>query len=169
MNKPIEYQTNPTLDLVLERVVDVPREAVWKAWTTPEQILKWFTPAPWSTVEAELDLRPGGIFRTVMRSPEGQDFPNAGCFLEVIENERLTWTSALGPGFRPLALPASEGCDSLAFTAVISLEPAGTGTRYRALVIHGDEATRQKHAEMGFHEGWGKVLDQLVEFITARS
>ena len=50
-----------------------PRELVWKAWTMPEHLKKWFTPAPWQTVECEIDLRPGGIFRTVMRSPEGQD------------------------------------------------------------------------------------------------
>ena len=50
-----------------------------RAWTTPEHLKKWFTPAPWTTVDCEIDLRPGGIFRTVMRSPEGQEFPNVGC------------------------------------------------------------------------------------------
>ena len=53
-------QTNPKLDLILERVVDVPREIVWAAWTKPEHIKKWFTPAPWKTVDCEIDLRPGG-------------------------------------------------------------------------------------------------------------
>ena len=78
---------DPRFDLVLERVVDVPRELVWKAWTTPEILMRWFTPAPWSTIACELDLRPGGIFHTVMRSPEGEDFPNAGCVLEVVDQE----------------------------------------------------------------------------------
>ena len=63
---------DPQLDLVLERVVDVPRELVWKAWTEPEHVMKWFTPAPWTVTECEIDLRPGGIFRTTMRSPEGR-------------------------------------------------------------------------------------------------
>src|SRR5690242_2821697 len=94
---------NPSLDLVLERVVDVPRELVWSAWTTPEHIKKWFTPAPWTTIACEIDLRPGGAFRTTMRSPEGEEFPNVGCYLEVVPNERLVWTNALGPGFRPAA------------------------------------------------------------------
>ena len=66
-------QTNAKLDLVLERVVDVPRELVWAAWTQPEHLKKWFTPAPWTTVDCEIDLRPGGIFRTKMRGPEGQE------------------------------------------------------------------------------------------------
>lgn len=86
--------TNPELDLVLERVVDVPPEKVWAAWTEPEQVVKWFTPKPWQTVECQIDLRPGGIFRTVMRSPEGEDHDNVGCWLEVVENERLVWTDA---------------------------------------------------------------------------
>jgi uncharacterized protein YndB with AHSA1/START domain len=81
-----------------------------------------------------------------------------GCYLEVIENEKLVWTVALAPGFRPSKV-ASE---VPAFTAVITMEPHGKGTKYSALAMHGDEADAKKHAEMGFHDGWGKALDQLV-------
>lgn len=148
---------DPKLDLVLERVVDVPRELVWKAWTTPEHLLPWFCPRPWTTIDCEIDLRPGGIFRTVMRSPEGQEFPNVGCYLEVVPNERLIWTDALLPGYRPSPEPF--------MTAVLTLEPSGAGTRYVATAIHRDEAGRKKHEEMGFHEGWGTVIDQLVDYV----
>ena len=158
------HPPDPKLDLVLERVVDVPRELVWRAWTTPAHLIKWFTPAPWTTVDCEIDLRPGGIFRTVMRSPEGQEFPHIGCYLEVIPNERLVWTSVLAPGYRPSRLPSEQGgCDELPFSAVITLEPHGNGTKYTALAIHGNEADCKKHDEMGFREGWGKALDQLVD------
>ena len=92
---------DPRLDLLLERVVEVPPELVWAAWTQPEHLKKWFTPAPWTTVDCEIDLRPGGIFRTVMRSPEGQEFPHEGCYLEILENRRArvdgcprTWLSS---------------------------------------------------------------------------
>src|SRR6516164_2754151 len=81
-------QHDPRLDLVLERVVDVAPELVWAAWTKPEHVKKWFTPAPWKTVDCEIDLRPGGIFRTVMRSPQGQDITNVGCFLEIVANRK---------------------------------------------------------------------------------
>ena len=158
-------QTDPKLDLVLTRIIDVPVELVWRAWTTPEHLKKWFTPVPWKTVDCEIDLRPGGMFRTVMESPEGQRFPTVGCYLEVVENERLTWTNVLQPGFRP-ATVAAEGkaeCDELPFTAIIALEPHGDGTKYTAFAMHRDEAGRQAHEKMGFHEGWGKALDQLVE------
>ena len=143
------------LDLVLERVIDIAPEKVWAAWTRPEHVVKWFTPRPWSTVDCEIDLRPGGIFRTVMRSPEGEDHENVGCFLEVVEKRRLVFTDALGPGWRPNPEPF--------MTAIVAIEPHGSGTKYTAIAIHKDESTRAKHEEMGFHEGWAKALDQLVE------
>lgn len=151
---------DPRLDLVLERVIDVPPEKVWAAWTQPEHVVKWFTPRPWSTVECEIDLRPGGLFRTVMRSPEGEDHENVGCFLEVVENRRLVWTDALGPGWRPKAEPF--------MTAIVMLEPHGAGTKYTAIAIHGDEETRKKHEEMGFHQGWATALDQLVAYVSSK-
>lgn len=159
-------KTDPKLDLVLERIVDVPRDLVWAAWTTPEHIKKWFTPAPWTTVDCEIDLRPGGIFRTVMRSPQGEETPHVGCYLEIVPNEKLVWTSALAPGYRPVLKAGATGsCDELYFTAIITLEAEGNRTNYRAIAIHGDEETARKHAEMGFHEGWGATLDQLVALV----
>jgi uncharacterized protein YndB with AHSA1/START domain len=93
---------------------------------------------------------------------------NVGCYLEVVPNEKLVWTSALGPGYRP-AIRASGGgsCEELYFTAVILLEAQGKRTKYTAIAIHGDEATSKRHEEMGFHQGWGKALDQLVALAKA--
>ena len=150
---------DPNLDLVLEREVAVPPHLVWKAWTDPEHLKQWFAPKPYETPEAEIDLRPGGIFRVVMRSPEGEDMDQgAGCYLEVVENERLTWTGALGPGFRPTE-------SDFPFTAIISLEPTATGTRYTAVAKHPNVDLKKQHEEMGFHDGWGAALGQLVELM----
>jgi uncharacterized protein YndB with AHSA1/START domain len=165
MTHPIIHQPDPALDLVFERVVDIPKELVWAAWTTPEHVKKWFTPAPWKTVDCEIDLRPGGIFRTVMCSPEGQSFPNIGCYLEIIKNQRLVWTNVLAPGYRP-ANQQSASVAGFSFTAVISLGASGNRqTKYTALVMHGDPESRKKHADMGFHDGWGAAFDQLVELV----
>lgn len=150
---------DPKLDLVLEREIDVPVELVWKAWTTADHLRNWFVPKPWTITECEIDLRVGGIFRTVMRSPEGEEFPNLGCYLEIVSNERLIFTDALLPGFRPAPKPF--------FTAGLLLEPAGKGTRYTAIAVHTDEAGRETHEKMGFHEGWGTVVDQMVAYIKA--
>lgn len=147
-------KTDPKLDLVLERVVDVSPTLVWRAWTEPKHVMQWFTPAPWQTTQCEIDLRPGGRFFTMMRSPEGQEFPNIGCYLEVVPNQRLIWTDALLPGYRPAEKPF--------FTAVLTLEPKGAGTRYVAMALHRDAEGKKQHEEMGFHTGWGKALDQLV-------
>jgi uncharacterized protein YndB with AHSA1/START domain len=161
MTRTMTHKPDPKLDLVLERVVDVPRELVWRAWTEPQHLKKWFTPVPWQTVDCEIDLRPGGIFRTVMRGPEGQQFDNTGCYLEIVENEKLVWTGALGPGYRPRSAASVAG-EPFLMSAVIALEALGRRTKYTALVIHADEAARLQHEKMGFREGWGKALDQLV-------
>lgn len=160
MTSPLVHQPDPRLDLQLERVVDLPPALVWAAWTRPEHMKVWFTPAPWRTLDAEIDLRPGGIFRTVMQGPDTPPFENTGCILEVVPDRKLAWTGALGPGYRPR--PADFAAPFL-MSAVISLEEAGPGrTKYTALVVHGDEASQERHAAMGFREGWGKALDQLV-------
>ena len=148
---------DPELDLVLERVVDVSPELVWRAWTEPKQLMQWFTPVPWKTVACEIDLRPGGGFRTVMRGPDGKENDSTGCYLEVVSNRRLVWTDALGPGYRPNA--------NAFFTAIITMEPEGKGTRYRVVAKHRDPAGRTAHEEMGFHKGWGTALDQLVALV----
>lgn len=152
-------QLNPKLDLVLQRTVDVPPELVWKCWTTPEHLMKWFTPVPWKTVECEIDLRPGGQFHAMMQSPEGENFPNSGCYLDIVPNRRLVWTSALGPGFRPQPKPTAI---PFFYTAIIELEADGTGTKYTATCLHSDEDSAKKHDGMGFHDGWGKAWEQLV-------
>lgn len=153
------HKLDPKLDLVLERVVDVPPALVWEAWTKPEHLRHWFTPKPWTVAHCEVDLRPGGTFRTVMRSPDGEEHDVAGCYLEIVPQQRLIWTDALLPGYRPSANPF--------FTAIVELEARGKGTRYTATAIHRDEDGRKKHEEMGFHQGWGTVLDQLVEYAKA--
>lgn len=159
---------DPRLDLQLQRDVDVSVADVWRAWTTPEVLMKWFCPVPWKVVECEVDLRPGGQFRTVMQSPEGRNMPSdEGTYLVVTPEERLVWTNVLGAGFRPK--PAG-GDLQLGFPFVVDLTLAalpGGGTRYHARVMHADAAGRDAHAAMGFEQGWNIALDQLVALMKA--
>jgi uncharacterized protein YndB with AHSA1/START domain len=155
-------------DLSLNRVIDAPAALVWKVWTDPEHVKQWWAPRPWTTVACELDPRPGGIFRTVMRSPEGQEFPHVGCLLELVENRKLVMTNALAPGYRPAPDPVvgnASDCANIAFTAIVTLEEVAGKTHYSVVVLHKDEAGRKLHEEMGFHEGWGTCLDQLIEVV----
>ena len=144
------------LDLQFERIVNVPAAALWRGWTKPDDLKQWFCPLPWRVVDCKIDLRPGGIFHTNMQGPDGETHVMGGCYLELVENRRLVWTNALGPFFRPQPL------SMFAFTAFVTFDSAGAGTRYRAVVIHKDEADRKAHEEMGFEQGWSVALDQLV-------
>jgi uncharacterized protein YndB with AHSA1/START domain len=161
------YQANPLLDLSFTRIVDLPKALIWRAWTEPALLMPWFCPLPWKTIACEIDLRPGGNFHTTMQSPEGQNFQNDGCFLEVIPTTKLVWTNALLPGFRPAAPSPACGDASVdfKFTAMLELADHAGGTRYTATVVHADEAGAKQHAAMGFEGGWGVALDQLVAFV----
>jgi uncharacterized protein YndB with AHSA1/START domain len=140
------------LDLVLTRTTKLPRELLWRCWTEPEHLMPWFCPLPWKTIDCEIDLRPGGIFRTTMLSPEGKEFPNVGCYLEVVK----TWTDVLLPGFRPSEKPF--------FTGILTFEDYEGGTRYVARALHKNKADREKHEAMGFEQGWGTVWEQLLAY-----
>jgi uncharacterized protein YndB with AHSA1/START domain len=83
--------------------------------------------------------------------------------LEVVDQRKLVWTNALGPGYRPNE--TGEGCESFPFTAVITFADAGNGkTAYKAVALHKNAADRDTHANMGFDQGWGTVAGQLEEF-----
>ncbi len=155
-------------DLILTRIVEAPAAALWKAWTTPELLEQWFCPKPYGAKVVTMDLKPGGAFLVKILSPDGQVMEEApGCYLEVIPNQRLTWTSGLLPGFRPHSAQHTEKAElGFHFTAAITLEPLGpTTTRYTAHAMHGDEEAARTHEKMGFHEGWGIALDQLLAAI----
>lgn len=147
------------VDLVLQRAVPITTEQLWRGWTDPDVLVRWFTPKPWVTTEAEIDPVPGGIFRTVMCGPDGERNEGAGCVLEAVVNRRFVWTSAMSPGFRPVA-PSNDG---YLFTAILEFTPTSSGAFYRATARHATPSDAASHAEMGFELGWGAALDQLVE------
>jgi uncharacterized protein YndB with AHSA1/START domain len=155
------------LDLVLKRELAVPVSLVWQGLTKPELLKQWFCPKPWSLSDCRLDLRPGGEFYTVMQDPEGKQYPNTGCFLEVVHEKRLTWTSTLVADYRPAAPATADDkeCSHLAMTAIVSIAPNQTGTAYTAHVMHSTPDQMKAHEEMGFNEGWGATLTQLEELL----
>ncbi len=145
---------NARHDLSLTRLIAAPPAAVFRAWTDPRLITRWFTPAPWTTTHAEVDLRPGGANLIVMRSPDGQEIPNRGVYLEVVRDRRLVFTDAYVSAWEPSPKPFMTG--------ILTFEPEGSGTRYTAVVRHWTAADREQHEAMGFHQGWGIATDQLA-------
>jgi uncharacterized protein YndB with AHSA1/START domain len=141
-------------ELVVTRLIDAPREKLFRAWTDPSLITQWFTPPPWVTTHAELDVRPGGSSLIVMQGPDGAQMPNRGVFLEVIENERLVFTDAYVKAWEPSPKPF--------MTVILTFEDRGGQTQYTARVVLWSEADRVMHEKMGFHQGWGTATDQLA-------
>lgn len=149
--------TQAPFELSLSRLIKAAPEKVFRAWTDPEQLKQWFTPRPWTVSHVELDVRPGGSSLVVMRSPEGEEFPNPGVYLEVVPNQRLVFTDAYLRAWEPSAKPF--------MTAILSFENEGGHTRYTARVLHWNAEDLKQHVEMGFHEGWGTATDQLAELV----
>lgn len=141
-------------DLVLTRLIDAPREALYRAWTEPELLKQWFAPAPYTTPHAELDVRVGGANTVVMRSPDGNDIPCSGVYLEVVPNQRLVFTDAYTRAWEPSGKPF--------MTVILTFEDEGGKTRYTARVRHWTAEDRETHEKMGFHQGWGQCADQLA-------
>ena len=144
-------------DLVITRLVRAPRATLWRAWSDPGMLKEWWCPKPWTTEVRAFDMRPGGAFHTFMQGPDGGTSDNPGSFLEVVPQQRIVFSSLLLEGWRP-ATPW------MAFTAVITLADEGEGTRYVATVMHPDKATRDRHEEMGFFDGWNTRITQLEAF-----
>jgi uncharacterized protein YndB with AHSA1/START domain len=149
--------TAPDRELVLTRIINAPREKVFKAWTDPELLKQWFAPSPWTTPVAETDVRPGGASLIVMRGPDGNEFPNRGVYLEVVKNERLVLTDAYTKAWEPSEKPF--------MTVILTFEDEGGKTKYTARARHWTVADREAHEKMGFHQGWGQCTDQLAALV----
>ncbi len=146
-------------ELSISRVINAPPGKVWKAWSRPEYLAKWWIPDPIECSVIKLDLHPGGGFETRMREGGGEFKPHVrGCFLDVVPEQHLVWTTSLCEGWRP-AEPW------LALTAVITFAEEGGCTRYSARVMHKNAADSRKHEELGFNDGWGTTIDQLAAFV----
>jgi uncharacterized protein YndB with AHSA1/START domain len=149
-------------DLVITRLVRAPRATLWRAWSQPDLLKQWWCPKPWVTEVRAFDFRPGGGFHTFMSGPDGGTSDNPGCFLEIIAHERIVFTSMLTADWRPAS-------PWMAMTAVISMADEADGTRYIARVMHPDRATRDRHEQLGFFDGWNTCITQLESFALSLS
>lgn len=155
MTAPAATHADDDRDLVLTRLIDVPRKKLYRAWTEPELLKQWFCPKPYEVIHAEIDVRPGGASFIVMRGPDGNEMPMRGVYLEVVENERLVFTDAFSRAWKPSEKPF--------MTAIVTFEDEGGKTRYTARARHWTMADKETHEKMGFHEGWGIACDQLID------
>jgi len=152
-----QFAFDPRRDFAIERFVDASPRLVWDALTKPEHLKEWYMPKPWGRVaRTEMDVRPGGIFSIDIATADGQEFPNLGCFLDVVPMQRLVWTSMLFPGYRPAVF------DDIPITAIVTMEAEGTGTRYVFTALHRSEADLETNKASGFYQGTEIAVDQFV-------
>ena len=137
-------------DLVLNRFVHVSPAALYRCWTEPDLLRRWFAPEPWTVPVAELDVRVGGATRVVMRAPDGTEYVNLGVYLDLVPGERIVFTDAFVDAWMPSPKPF--------MTVVLTFAAHETGwTRYTVRVRHWTTADREAHEVMGFHQGLGPL------------
>jgi len=151
---------NKEQELVLTRVIDAPRELVFKAWTDPKHVAQWWGPRGFSNPVCELDLRPGGAIRIHMRGPDGTVYPMTGVYQEIVEPERLVFTSA--------ALDEKGHPMFEVLTTVTFAEQGGkTKQTMRARVI---KITPQAAPYIaGMEQGWTQSLERLTAYVVTKS
>lgn len=144
-------------ELVLELILDAKPENLYRCWTEAELLKQVFAPKPWTTPSAKMDVRAGGASEITMRSPEGQEFPNKGQYLEVIPGKKLVFTDGFVGDWVP-----SESAPFM--TAYLTFEDAGNGkTKYTARARHWTPEAKAQHEQMGFIPGWTAVAKQMEE------
>jgi len=142
-------------DLVVTRLIDAPRPLVFKAWTDPVRIARWWGPKGFVTVDYDMDIRPGGSYRFRMRSPEGTDHRKRGVYREIVEPERIVFT---------FAWEQPDGRLGLETLITVTLEAEGAKTR---LTLH--QTGFDTIAWRDDHQiGWTSCLERFAEYMTTQ-
>lgn len=153
----VDVEPRNERELAIARLIDASPEALYRCWTEPDLLVRWFAPKPLVTQVRQMDVRAGGAQSLTMVAPDGAEHPAGGIYLELAPGRRIVFTNA----FQSAWLPATH---DFQFVGEVTFEPQADGrTLYVARAGHWDLETAKKHAEMGFHEGWGLCAAQLAE------
>lgn len=168
-------QTHTTRELLFTRVFWAPRQLVFEAWTDPERLARWWGPNEMTNPVCEMDLREGGAWRIVMRTPEGLEYPMRGTVIEIDAPERLVlsmstmehppeWHAALREAMADE--PYEEGQDiRMIVTFQEEEDLLGARTTLTIRQRFATAAERDAYARLGARQGWGQSLDRLEELL----
>ena len=138
-------------ELVVTRVIDTPRRLVFKAWTQPEHVARWWGPKGFTTVHCEMDIRVGGRYRCAMRSPNGTDYWKVGVYREIIEPERIVFT---------FAWEDANGKPGHELLTTVTLAEEGTKTRLTLRQSRFDTTEARDSHE----DGWTSCLERFADY-----
>ena len=125
-------------EIVTTRVLNAPRELVFKAWTDPDQLVHWWGPKGFTNTFHEFDMRPGGIWRFVMHGPDGIDYQNKSVFVEVVNSERIVFDHVSGPRFQ-VVVTFAEQAGKTTLTFRMRFESAAECDKVKAFAVEGNE------------------------------
>jgi uncharacterized protein YndB with AHSA1/START domain len=154
-------------DFVMTRVFAALPELVWKAWTDPRLVARWWGPKSFTSPVCEMDVRPGGAYRIVMRSPDGIDYPMKGRFDEVVPPKLLVYTVDMSEhpaDWQDLLTKQLEGNepDTSRLLCRVTFEDEGGKTRLTVRSTFDSSVLRDAFVRMGMETGWGEMLDKLA-------
>jgi uncharacterized protein YndB with AHSA1/START domain len=141
------------LDLIVTRLIDAPRTMVFKAWTDPTQVARWWGPKGFVTTHCEMDIREGGTYRCCMRSPEGTNHWKRGVYQEILAPERIVFTFAWED---PTGHPGHQTLITVTF------EEAGAKTQ---LTLHQRVFDTVENRD-SHRIGWTSCLERFAEYMT---
>lgn len=139
-------------ELIVRRVINAPREMVWKAWSEPERIIKWWGPNGFTNTFDEFNFKEGGVWKLTMHGPDGKNYPNNITFDEIKKPERIAYTHN-----------GLESSDLKEFQSIVTFEELGEKTMVtlKAIFASKEECEKQKNV-VGAEEGGNQTLSHLA-------
>jgi uncharacterized protein YndB with AHSA1/START domain len=142
-------------EIIISRVLNAPAALVWDVWTKPEHVINWWGPFGFTTTSHSMDVRPGGVWRFIMHSPDGTDYPNKIVFLEVIPHEKLVYKHS-----------DDTETESVNFHVTITLENMGSKTGFTLRSVFESAAELERvNKEYGAIEGAKQHVSRLEEYL----
>jgi uncharacterized protein YndB with AHSA1/START domain len=152
--------------IVITRVFDAPRDLVFKAWTEPERLTRWWGPTGFTSPVCRIDLRAGGVFHNCMRSPDGQDFWSKGVYREVVVPERIVCTDSFADAEGNVVEPSQYGMASWPREALLTVTFAEADGQTTLRVRHAVGSAAATERDM-CQQGWSQSLDKLAGYLAS--
>ncbi|HEX4794972.1 MAG TPA: SRPBCC domain-containing protein [Humisphaera sp.] len=154
-------------EFTITRTFNAPAALVFKAWTDPKHMAQWWGPHHFTNPVCELDVKPGGNWRIIMRAPDGAQHPAKGVYREIIPNKRLVFTidhSDLPDEWHDIINPdrdKSKGRPKLEALTTVTFDESNGKTKLTIRLVFESAAVRDRLVKIGMNDGWSQSLERL--------